>query len=821
MKRCAAILLIALLLLPVFAPFAYADYEVGDGSYAETESDYALRQEVVAAFVHAANMNTDQADTEILKQFHDAGKIASTCVREVAAAVEAGLVSGYEDGNFRPKERMSRVEALVILNRMLFRRTLPVQGDLTFVDTPKWADADINRLAAAGVVRGYGNGFLGAGDDLTWQQAELLTERAARMTGPCGNYYEYVNEKWLSETQIPEGYSAWSDVYAIDQKIMKEIGEIIYSLYRRHVRDGEVFAKGSSEQKLVDVFMAAGNTVYRDKLGLQPVQPYLKAIDAAADQKELLAVMADLERAGFHGFLPLSVSRDIYDSAKNVLTFSEVYTGMNPDLIQSKDADRIAAAYKTYVAALFSLYGEENAASRAEKVTALCRNLAENSLSLEEHNRIQKNYMVFDKEMLRTVFSAIDVETYLEKLGFHGAETVVVYDLPLAGAVNEIFGKEELALLKDYLRASVMDGAALYLNSDAFSLWQDYQNALNQTEAKAYPADYAVQMTEDLLGWDLAKLYTERYASAEDKAAVEELTREILKTYQKRIQKNNWMSSSSKQTALRKLEQMQIRVGYPENAESYTDPELKIDSIAEGGNLIEYRSRYCKRYYEEAAKNLNTPVSDAAREKWTMLPQTVNAMYEPSTNSITIPAGMLRAPFYEKRAVRERNLGGIGSVIAHEISHAFDAIGSQFDENGNMRDWWQKQDREAFTQICARTAAAYDAIEVLPGETVNGKATLSENLADIAAMACILDVAGDGNPKLEELFYGYATIWRSKATKTYQNRMLKTDTHAPDEVRVNRVLSNFPEFIDYYRVKEGDGMYLSPKDRLRIWNREF
>lgn len=819
MKRFVAMFLIVGILLSSSAPFVYADYEVRDGGYVQSDEKYAPREEVVAAFVRAVGLDFSAANPEILKRFRDSGKIASAYLREIAAAVENEMVSGYEDGTFRPREKITRAEALMILDRTLKKRTLPAKTSVSFTDTPGWAKEAVNRLAAAGVVKGYGNGVLGADDDLTWQQVNLLTERAARMVGPTGNYYEYANEKWLNETEIPEGYTVWSDIYSIDREIMQEIGDIVYSLYQRQVRDGEKFQAGSSEQKMVDVFIAAGNTVYRDKLGLEPVSEYLKKIDGVKDLNGLLKVMAQLEYNGFHGLLPVAVGEDVYDSSKFTLTYSECYTGINAELIKQDRDGRMTAAYETYLTELFTLFGEERAAERAKQVTALCMQLAQVSLDLEDHNQIERNYMIFDMETLHEIFSNLDITVFLNELGFSGVDTMVVYDLPLTREVNKVFVSENLELLKDYLRASVMDGSAMYLNTDAFLIWRSYQDAINQTESQVMPADYAVEMVEELLGWDLAKLYAERYASAETKAAVERMTQEILEAYQKRIRQNSWMSREGKQAALKKLERLQIRVGYPENVKDYTDPGFQIRSIWDGGSLMEYRTDYCKRYFDTGAAALRTEGAKVDRTRWEMLPQTVNAMYEPSGNSITIPAGILRPPFYDARASKERNLGGIGSVIAHEISHAFDAVGAKFDENGNLKNWWQKQDKEAFDRICAQVTKAYDEIEVMPGEYINGKLTLSENLADLAGMTCILDVAGEGNPRLEDLFLGYASVWRIKAEDSYREMMLKIDTHSPDEIRVNRVLSNFDVFTNFYEIQDGDGMYLPKEKKIQIWNR--
>lgn len=818
MKRFLAMVLVAGVFLFSGAPFVFANYEVTDHTYIRTDQVYATREEAVAIFVRAIGWENEKANTAVLKRFRDAGKIAAAYTREIALAVEKGIVSGYEDDTFRPTGRIKRAEALVILDRILSGRSLPEKVDLTFVDTPIWAEKEIDRLARAGLVRGYGNGFMGSGDPLTREQTEVLAFRATRMLGPTGDFYDYANEKWLEETEIPEGRVVWSDAYAIHQELMQEIGDIIYSLYRTQNKGEVSFPQGSSEQKIVDVFTAGGNVIHRDQLGLTPIKETMEAIDSVEDLKEYIRTMGALEKDGFHGLLPLAVEVNVYDSTRYLPVFSECYLGLNADMVKGKDGTNVLAAYQDYLEDLFSLYGYDCAKERAEKVAALCGELARVSMPLEEHNNIEENYCVYSMEEAGQIFSHCGMMPYLHELGLDNAKELVIYDLPLAKKVNEICTEENLELLKDYLRASVMDGAALYLNTESFLIWRGYQDALNGTESQASPGDYAVQFVEELLGWDLATLYVKEYASAQTKTAVEEMTREILEIYRRRIQKNTWMADKSRQMALKKLEQLEVRVGYPSDLEEYPDKKYRIRSVRDGGNLIEYRRDYCHRYYETSAELLKKSGTKKNR-RWSMLPQTVNAMYEPSSNSITIPMGILKEPFYDGDAGKEWNLGAIGSVIAHEISHALDAVGSRFDEKGNLAPWWQPKDEAAFSGICKQVELAYSSIEVLPGIHVNGKATLSENIADLAGMSCILEVAGEGNPRLEDLFLAYASIWRMKATDGYRNRMLMTDTHSPDKVRVNRVLSNHDAFVKYYDLEEGDGMYLPEEERLRIWNR--
>ncbi len=816
MKRFLALLLVTGLFLCSSTSFVFANYAISDDTFVRGNTEYVSREEAVTSFVRSIGMDITRADTRILARFYDYEKISSAYTREIATAVTSGVITGYEDGSFRPQENITRVEALMILNRILTNRTLPETYELFFFDTPLWAQDEISRLTKAGIVKGYGNGYMGAGDFLTREQTTQLANRAARILGPTGDFYEYANEDWLLSTTIPSGYAAWSDTYQINQSIMKEIGNIIYTINRKRNRDGVVFPQGSCEQKIADVFSAGGNTVYRDNLGIAPAQAYLAKIDYVKDLKSLLQVMAELEKHGFHGLLPLSVRINALDSSRYILTFSECYTGMNVDLVQ-KNTPEVTSAYQTYLSDLFSLFGFENAKSRAEQVTNLCIQLANKAMPLEKQNHIEKNYLILDTNSMKSVFSNLNFSLFAKELGFQNTNALAVYDLPLVREINEVFQKENLELIKDYLRASVMDGSSLYLNSDAFAIWQKYQNTLNGTQAQASPADYAIQFVEELLPWDLAKLYIEKYASKDVKAKVEAMTKEILQAYQNRVRINTWMSPESKACALKKLENLQIRVGYPEDITSYPDTGYQIRSTSEGGNLLEYRAAYCKRHFETGAKLLTKQNPD--KTIWTMVPQTVNAMYEPASNSITIPAGILRSPFYNPNVSRERNLGGIGSVIAHEISHALDDVGSHFDENGNLNPWWQPEDELAFSRICKDVESAYSKIEVLPGYQINGKLTLNENIADLAGMSCLLDVLGSGNPRLEDFFLGYATIWRTKTTDSFTRLMLQTDTHSPDKTRVNRVLSNFDVFQDFYDIRIGDGMYLPKEKQIQIWNR--
>ena len=273
------------------------------------------------------------------------------------------------------------------------------------------------------------------------------------------------------------------------------------------------------------------------------------------------------------------------------------------------------------------------------------------------------------------------------------------------------------------------------------------------------------------------------------------------------------MSPETKANAIKKLDTMTIKIGYPDKWMDYTD--LDIKSIEEGSSLVENVFNIADWSYAKQVESLNQPV-----DKTTFLisPQTVNACYNPSANDITFPAAILEVPYYDIHQSREANLGGIGAVIAHEISHAFDTNGSHFDEKGNVANWWTEQDYTKFEENTKKVRIFYSQIEVLPGQRVNGDLTVSENIADITAISCMLDILNkEKNPDYKAFFESWAKVWRIKSSEAYTEQLLQLDAHSPGKVRANAVVQQFEEFYEAYDVKEGDGMYVKPEDRLKIY----
>lgn len=324
----------------------------------------------------------------------------------------------------------------------------------------------------------------------------------------------------------------------------------------------------------------------------------------------------------------------------------------------------------------------------------------------------------------------------------------------------------------------------------------------------------AGEMTQSMFGFEFGRLYAEQCFSGQDKENVTAMIRQILAAYKKRILALDWMGDETKANAVKKLDSMTLKVGYPDH---FTDVHAtaRITPPEQGGTLI---GNVLALMRAETAFDLEEGKKPVDKEKWAMTPQTVNAYYNPSGNEIVFPAGILQEPFYSPEADLATDMGGIGMVIAHEISHAFDSSGAMYDEKGNYKMWWTEEDLENFRALAGKVADYYDGQEGFEGRFVNGEQTLGENIADLGSLSCVTSIVGDDTDGLRALFTRFATIWASKYMDEAMIRRLNTDVHSPAKVRVNAVLRNTDAFyLAYPQLREGDKMYLAPEQRVGIW----
>lgn len=788
---------------------------------------YVTRAQAVYVLVAGLGDEVHAIKPTDLSVFTDYEEIDSFFYDSLGIAVSIGAVNGSDNAMLLPNEYITRVEAFAVISRALSQNDLPYDPNTdgqTFSDVPDWASNDIQRLKNAGLIYGYGDGTLGSNDLITFKQVYTIYNRLLNFKDslPSGNlykndYYKYVNEQWISETRLPEGYAKWSNIEQISQsnayRIQNIINEIITNYYI-----GNSFEQDSNEQKIFDVYRAAANIKYRDSIGIEPIVPYLQKIDGAKNITELISVMAELEKNGFKSLLPIRVNNDFKDSSKYCLSFESCYTGIVPSVIKSGEYEKSIKLYKGYITSLFIASGQSVSESnkKAADVVKLCTILGNATMEETQWDKPDAIYNVYNKNQLGNLFYNFNMKTYLSKLGYTDFDNFIVYDENLAKTINSYLTIDNLSLIKNYLKASVLDFSSIYLNTDTFNIYQEYIDSMSGVDSHLTPDTYAVTIAQSMLGLELGEEYVERYFPADSKREIEELADLIIQTYKKRLGNITWMGNNTKKTAAQKLESISVRIGYPEYITSYENKDFKVRSIDDGGNLIEYINDYNKMILAQNNNLINNKIA-VNKDNWTIYPQKVNAYYDRANNCIVIPAGILQAPYYSPNASFESNLGGIGSIIAHEITHAFDNVGSQFDKDGNLNDWWTAEDFTAFSKICRNFIIEYDKIQVADGYYVDGKLTLSENIADIGAMACILDIAGADNNNLDELFKSYARTYRSICTDDYAKMLLITDEHSPNIVRTNMVLSNFQEFLDLYNIKPGDGMYIPEENRLSIW----
>lgn len=391
------------------------------------------------------------------------------------------------------------------------------------------------------------------------------------------------------------------------------------------------------------------------------------------------------------------------------------------------------------------------------------------------------------------------------------ASCFIVFEPEALKTLNACYTDEHLSGIKGYLATTLLSYTASYCDIFTENAKLENENAIYGSTGKTPDEERAYELCDDLLGELLGKIYAEKYFDKSSKADIEQMVHEIFGVYKQRLSFANWLGENTRQTAIEKLDSMTLRIGYPE-VYRYDWDKVEVSSECSLiDTVIDITAEITRQNHVRADKAVNNDI-------WYMNANSVNAYYNPSDNSINFPTAILNSPFYVANGNRSRNLGGIGAVIAHEITHAFDTTGSQFDKKGNMSNWWTDEDRAAFKARTDKVVEYYASIEVLPGKCVEGDLTIGETVADLAAMASTLDILKTmDNPDYKAYFESWAGIWAQRITAEKCSYLLKYDPHAPSYLRADVTAQQSDEFYDTYGVKEGDLMYVSPENRLKVW----
>ena len=618
------------------------------------------------------------------------------------------------------------------------------------------------------------------------------------------DYYEAVNGELIDSWEIEPDESMKNWFSILQDRVNERIAEII-----RETSEKDDLLKGSDESNVRALYLTGMDEDSRNAGGFgETVSAFLTQVDEAGSVEELTRICMEFCRNyGLYSIFGMSVGADYEDSSVKTLSVDAGDTGLSKEIWFSEDETNQAAvsAFEELLRKLGEIegYSQDEARKAAEDTVNLMRSLAEKSLSQSELYDPEKTYNVYTVSQLEELFSGnISSEMVAEIFGVGLEEPVIVTEIEKTKLLGTFLTEENLPVLKEYVKLCAHKDLGSYIDMESNQAVLEYNMTVSGTEESSPFEERLMDQIQGLLGFECGKMYCQQYYPEETTADVTRMIDQVKETFRRRIDGLEWMSEATKEEAKNKLDKLNVRVGHPDTwpQDRY---ELVLDAPEDGGIYIE---NYLKAAKASVDYDFATKDEPTDRTLWPDTPQTVNAYYDSQTNSITILAGILQDPFYNPEASPEENLGGIGTVIGHEITHAFDTSGSQFDENGNLRDWWTAEDKERFQELAGNVISYYDGMEV-NGRTVNGQQTVTENIADLGGVSCVTEIAGSEGYDLKKVYESYANIWASKEREEYSAMLIAIDTHSPAKIRINAVLSAQPEFRSLYGIEEGDGMY--------------
>ncbi|MFT2092392.1 M13 family metallopeptidase [Paraglaciecola sp. 2405UD69-4] len=629
--------------------------------------------------------------------------------------------------------------------------------------------------------------------------------------------FKHVNGTWLKTIEIPSdksGYGVFSILYDDTQERLKDL---IQNAAQSNAE------KGSNLQKLGDMYNSYMNIDLANTLGLTPLQPILDDINAIKNMQQLSQMFGELYVLGVEGPFGYYNTPDAKNPGFEALYLYQSGLTLPDRDYYSKEEEKFInfrSATQAYMADVLSKAGHPSPESSANKVMAIEKDIASKHISSVERRDAEKNYNKQSASNVNTLLGSFDWQAYADIGGIGQVQEVIVTNMPYFEKVSSIFTDHDLETWKDYLTYKLIDTYAPRLSQD----FVDLHFAFHSTTLNGIPEQQprwkrAVASTSGVLGEILGQQYVEKYFTPQAKAKMDDLVKNLIKAYGDSIQQLDWMTAETKQAALAKLATFTPKVGYPDKWREYSDLEIRPDDLV--GNYLRYSRFYHFFEVNKIGKAVDT-------SEWGMTPQTINAYYHPIRNEIVFPAGILQSPFFNMSADDAVNYGAIGAVIGHEIGHGFDDQGSKYDGEGNLRNWWTDQDRTAFDALGKKLVAQFNQFEPIEGQHVNGELTLGENIGDlsgvtIAYKAYQMSLQSQDAPVIDGLtgnqrfFMGYAQVWRSKYREDALRAGLLSDPHSPGEYRVNGIASNVDAFYEAFDVKEGDGMYIKPEQRVRIW----
>ena len=652
---------------------------------------------------------------------------------------------------------------------------------------------------------------------------KVFTEKGLELSAmdtslrPGDDFYNYVSGSWMKTAKIPADKPAWGSFYMLMEKTDEQCLSILDDLLQKE------YPKGSEGEKIQTLYKEYISWDKRNADGLKPLELYFQKIDAIHSLNDLQNYLQEMTSKRANHICPIGVYADMKNSKMNAVYLGNFALGLGKDYYQKENPSNTEALakYQDYVADIFKVLKDPLPQEKAKQIVAFEKNIAKYMLTSEEENNPNLSYNPVTTRELSTLVKNLNLPELLEKVGVH-TDGVILTEIGLYKHYDTFINEKNLPLIKDYLRYKLVTLNSNFLTQELNDLTFNFYNKYLMGQQEQRPMNKrALELINGILGEAFGKLYVEKYFPEKAKDQMLTLIDYLKKSFAQHIKNVTWMGDTTKEKAMEKLHKFSVKVGYPDKWEDYSkltmNPEVSLfENITQVGEWA-------------FQKALNKVGKEVDKTKWVLPPQTVNAYYDPTSNEIVFPAGILQPPFFSFEADPAVNFGGIGGVIGHEMTHGFDVSGAEFDANGNLQNWWEPADKENFQKATEALAKQYDQYEPVKGIFVNGTMTNVENIADLGGVNIAFDALQmylkdhgsvgkiSGFTQEQRFFLAWASVWRTLSTDQYITNQVKVDPHSPDYLRAFAPLTNIDSWYKAFDVKEGDKLYRKPEDRVKIW----
>lgn len=630
------------------------------------------------------------------------------------------------------------------------------------------------------------------------------------------DFYQYATGGWQKNHPLKPEYSRYGSFDVLRENNEIRLNELFQGLSSVKAE------KGSVQQKISDLYAMGLDSTRLNAEGVNPVKPYLDALESVKDVESYVRAMADIELHGDGGCWGVYAESDMTDNSNTVLYITQSGLALgNRDYYLLAENAELRKGYLNFLKKIFTLAGDEKAEQKAKDAFDFQMTIAEPSWSMIQQRDIEARYNPMTPEQLYKEYPALRFDAYLDAMGIPAQSKIVLEQPSYFKALNRILAKTNPRILRHYLQAQLLSGACGYISDDFTDASFDFFSAQMSGIKEQKPRwKRAMQAPNSILGEAVGEMYVAKYFPEKDKQKMLQIVKNIQKGLSEHVASLDWMSEQTKARAQEKLSSFIIKIGYPDKWKDYST--LEIDAQKSYYQNLREASLWSMR---DNLSKLGRPVD---KTEWGMTPQTVNAYYNPTTNEICFPAGILQPPFFNPNADDAVNYGAIGVVISHEMTHGFDDQGRLFDKDGNLNNWWTEEDAASFKAKADKLVAQFDAVQIQDGLYANGSATLGENIADQGglriAFTAMKNSFGGKEPKpidgftAEQRFYlAYAILWGQNITPQECARLTLLDVHSLGRNRVNVSLRNLQDFFDAFDIKEGDKMFRPEEERVVIW----